>query len=322
MTNKNLLQEAIAEAKTIRQAAITNAKEALEESLTPHLKEMLAKKLQEMDEADNEEVVDENINNTEDEHELVNNVNEEAEDAEDEMPEDEEAPADDEMPVDEPAEEEELDFENMTRDDFKNLLTDLMGEIEAEKSEEMPGEEMPDDNAIDIDEPSTDDDEINIDELLAELAGEEEAKDLNEAKKKAAKDKEAKEKELAAKKKENKDLKEALDTVNVLRTQLQEVNLLNAKLLYVNKVFKSNNLTESQKVNVVAAFDKAETVKEVKLVFETVSKNVVAKKPATIKEHTSFASKPTGTTAAAPKEIINEVSEQVLRMQKLAGIIK
>ena len=131
-----------------------------------------------------------------------------------------------------------------------------------------------------------------------------------------------KEKKAATKKEEDKDLKEALDTVNILRTQLQEVNLLNAKLLYVNKVFKSTNLTESQKVNVVAAFDKAETVKEVKLVFETVSKNVVTKKPSTIKEHTSFASKPTGTTAAAPKEIINEVSEQVLRMQKLAGIIK
>ena len=326
MTNKNLLQEAIAEAKTIRQAAITNAKEALEESLTPHLKEMLAKKLQEMDEADNNEVVDENINNTVDEHELVNNVNEEAEEAEDDMPIDDEAP-EDEMPEDDmPAEEKKLDFENMDRDDFKDLLVDLMGEIEAEKSEEMPGEEMPgeempDDNAIDIDEPSTNE-EINIDELLAELAGEEVKEDLYEAKKKAAKEKEAKEKELAAKKKENKDLKEALDTVHILRTQLQEVNLLNAKLLYVNKVFKSNNLTESQKVNVVAAFDKAETVKEVKLVFETVSKNVVGKKLSTIKEHTSFASKPTGTTASAPKEIINEVSEQVLRMQKLAGIIK
>lgn len=313
MTNKNLLQEAIAEAKTIRQAAITNAKEALEESLTPHLKEMLAKKLQEMDEADNEEVVDENINSTEDEHELINSVNEEAEE---EMPSEE--PVEDETPSEEPTEE-ELDFENMTRDDFKNLLTDLMGEIEAEKSEEVPGEEMADDNAIDLDEPS-DDDEINIDELLAELAGEEEVKeDLFEAKKKAAKEKE---KKAATKKEEDKDLKEALDTVNILRTQLQEVNLLNAKLLYVNKVFKSTNLTESQKVNVVAAFDKAETVKEVKLVFETVSKNVVTKKPSTIKEHTSFASKPTGTTAAAPKEIINEVSEQVLRMQKLAGIIK
>jgi hypothetical protein len=49
-TNKDLLKQAIAEAKTIREAAIANAKEALEESLTPHLKEMLAQKLQEMEE--------------------------------------------------------------------------------------------------------------------------------------------------------------------------------------------------------------------------------------------------------------------------------
>ena len=59
-TNKDLLKQAIAEAKTIREAAITNAKEALEESLTPHLKEMLAQKLQEMEEEDNmEEIVNE-----------------------------------------------------------------------------------------------------------------------------------------------------------------------------------------------------------------------------------------------------------------------
>jgi hypothetical protein len=121
---------------------------------------------------------------------------------------------------------------------------------------------------------------------------------------------------------ESEELEEALATVEELRTQLQEVNLLNAKLLYVNKVFKANNLTESQKVNVVAAFDKAETVKEVKLVFETVSKNVVTK-PVAIKEHKSFASSAVGTAATAgKKEIISEVSEQVARWQKLAGIIK
>jgi hypothetical protein len=121
---------------------------------------------------------------------------------------------------------------------------------------------------------------------------------------------------------ESEELNEALATVRQLRTQLQEVNLLNAKLLYVNKVFKANNLTESQKVNVVAAFDRAETVKEVKLVFETVSKNVVTK-PAALKEHRSFASKATGNAnTTAPKEILSEVSEQVSRWQKLAGIIK
>jgi hypothetical protein len=118
------------------------------------------------------------------------------------------------------------------------------------------------------------------------------------------------------------ELAEALETVAELKTQLQEVNLLNAKLLYVNKVFKSSNLSEGQKVNVIAAFDKAETVKEAKLVFETVSKNVVAK-PVAIKEHKSFASSAAGTAATAgKKEIISEVSEQVARWQKLAGIIK
>jgi hypothetical protein len=117
------------------------------------------------------------------------------------------------------------------------------------------------------------------------------------------------------------DLNEALETIETLQKELNEVNILNAKLLYVNKIFKAQNLSESQKVNIIAAFDKAETVKEVKLVFETVSDNVGTKKEKTIKEHKGSASKATGTTASKP-EVITEVSDAVLRMQKLAGIIK
>ena len=91
--------------------------------------------------------------------------------------------------------------------------------------------------------------------------------------------------------------------------------------MYVNKVFKANNLSESQKVNIIAAFDKAETVKEVKLVFETVSDSVVSKKATKVNESKlGMASKPTGTTATKP-EVISEVSDAVKRMQKLAGII-
>ena len=41
-------------------------------------------------------------------------------------------------------------------------------------------------------------------------------------------------------------MKEAIDTIQALRNELNEVNLLNAKLLYVNKIFKSKNLTESK----------------------------------------------------------------------------
>ena len=404
MTNKDLFKQAIAEAKTIREAAITNAKEALEESLTPHLKEMLAQKLQEMEDAeDMEEIVNEEdvINNPQGET-AHGNVAEAEEEEEAEEVEGEEAEEEGEEA------EEEVEIEDMTIDDLKDLIKDIIAQ-ETGSEEELSQEEMPVDDMVGAEE-----EEIDINELLAELAQEdtleegfeqwldsvsakldkfgknnpaiqaiekavsaaqdkakkagltgtgmtkghrvfEETEELEEGFEQwldsvsAKLDKfgknnpaiQAIEKAVSAAQdkakkagltgtgmtkghrvfEETPELEEALATVAELRTQLQEVNLLNAKLLYVNKVFKANNLSEGQKVNVIAAFDKAETVREVKLVFETVSKNVVTKKPATIKEHT-FASKPTGTTAAPQKEVINEVSEQVLRMQKLAGIIK
>ena len=51
-TNRDLLKEAIADAKSVKETAITNAKLALEEAFTPHLKSMLAAKLNEMDKED------------------------------------------------------------------------------------------------------------------------------------------------------------------------------------------------------------------------------------------------------------------------------
>lgn len=62
MAKKSLLQEAIAEAKQVRAAAIKNATKELEENLTPSIKEMLAKQLEEdLDESDDENI-DENSN--------------------------------------------------------------------------------------------------------------------------------------------------------------------------------------------------------------------------------------------------------------------
>jgi len=48
-------------------------------------------------------------------------------------------------------------------------------------------------------------------------------------------------------KKMKNDLEEAINVIKTLRGQLNEVNLLNAKLIYVNKIFKANQLTENQK---------------------------------------------------------------------------
>jgi cAMP phosphodiesterase len=115
-------------------------------------------------------------------------------------------------------------------------------------------------------------------------------------------------------------MKEALRTIQTLRNELNEVNLLNAKLLYVNKIFKAKNLTESQKLQVIASFDKATNVKEAKVVFESLN-NTLTTAPAkkAIKESLGFASKAMG---VAPKKTIVESNDVIARMQKLANIIK
>ena len=50
-----IYEEAIADAKAVKETAIANAKAALEEAFTPHLKSMLAAKLEEMDKEDVDE---------------------------------------------------------------------------------------------------------------------------------------------------------------------------------------------------------------------------------------------------------------------------
>ena len=348
MANKDLFKQAIAEAKSVREAAIANAKEALEESLTPHLKDMLAAKLQEMEDKDVDEVA---VTESEEEVEEGNYskdkkddameedftaVEEAEDDAEMEADDEgEEAPeeAEDELESeDEPAEDEDL--KDLSVEDFKDLIRDIisqeMGAGEAEMEPEMGADDM--DAGADLEEPGEGDpmaggegdEEIDLDELIRELEAVSEVEGDQDGDDEALSPEELANKHADSPMKEDNDdsdLNESLRTIETLRKELNEVNLLNSKLLYVNKIFKANNLAESQKVNIIAAFDKAETVKEVKLVFETVSDNVVTKKETTLKEHRGMASKATGTTASKP-EVINEVSDAVRRMQKLAGIIK
>lgn len=334
MANKDLLKQAIAEAKSVREAAIANAKEALEETLTPHLKDMLAAKLQEMeDENIEEEVIDETTSGfeavAEAEEEEVEDESEESEDEaeaghEAEESEEEEAAEDEEVEGDE-------DLGDLSVDQFKDMIRDIIAQElgAAEGGEEEMGMDM---DAGDVEgmgdeapmeEPVEDEEEIDLDELLRELedSSEEEVNsdEAWEAEQRHQMDQRNEEVESV-----KTELKEALSTIETLRKDLQEVNILNSKLLYVNKIFKANNLTESQKVSVIAAFDRAESVKEVKLVYNTVSESIVSTKNK-VNENVSkvrgMASKATGTTASKP-EVISEVSDAVRRMQKLAGIIK
>jgi len=119
--------------------------------------------------------------------------------------------------------------------------------------------------------------------------------------------------------KTSKDLEEAIQTINILRDELNEVNLLNAKLLYSNKIFKAKSLSESQKVNVLKAFDRATSIKETKTIYAALTESLSTKPKSTIKESVGFASKAAG---VAPKQPIVEGDSAIRRMQQLAGIIK
>jgi hypothetical protein len=114
-----------------------------------------------------------------------------------------------------------------------------------------------------------------------------------------------------------KELKEAYSVINTLKNELNEVNVLNAKLLYTNKIFKDRSLNETQKVKILTAFDKANSVKEAKLVYETLLENLKTTK-SSVNESLGFASKAMGTS---PKTPIVESNMMVDRFKKLAGII-
>jgi hypothetical protein len=353
MANKDLFKQAIAEAKSVREAAIANAKQSLEESLTPHLKDMLAAKLQELEGSEEEVKAEEGLV-AESDLGFSEAAEDDSEESEDDAAAAEEAPEGEAAPEEEGEADEDKEVSDLSVEDFKNLIRDIIAQemgAGAPEGEAIPGEEMPGAEG-DLEAPAADDvadsEEIDLEELLKELEGmgatapaegapapEEEAGLTKEAQ---IAELEAKLAELKGEKEEEDlpaapgeyggikggmvgEMNEALATIESLKKDLTEVNLLNAKLLYLNKVLKANNLTETQQVNVIAAFDKAETVKEVKLVFETISESLVTKKETnTIKESRGFASKATGTTASKP-EVISEVSDAVRRMQKLAGII-
>jgi hypothetical protein len=323
MTNRDLLKEAIADAKAIKETAIANAKAALEESFTPHLMSRLAAKINEMDsyyeEDDTLEEVNDELEEMKDE-EKVEEAKEEMEEMEEidldellaeldeetvtEAKEEEEEETEEEETEEEETEEgeEEIDLENMSEEDLKNFIEGVIEDMIADGEIEAGHEGMEDEAGAE-DEGEELDEDFNIDEILAELKGEEE---MEEGMKKE---------ETEAMKSE---LKEAYAAIKTLRTELNEINVLNAKLLYTNKIFKAKNLTESEKVKVLTAFDKATSKKEAQLVYETLVEGLKSKSKSPIKENLGRASKPAG---MAIKKPILESNDMVTRFQKLAGII-
>ena len=383
---KDILKEAIADAKAVREVALANAKAALEEAFTPRLQSMLSAKLSE--ELNEEEEIEENKEEIDETYyeEDKEEVSEEVTDLDEEIDleeilnelELEEGEDSKEETVDEAKEEdldEAKDKDEDTMDEAKDKDLDEAKDDEEEKLDEArPGYKADDvqymsDKAEDIHE----DKEFNLDALLEEINNldenedevNEEVEETNEATENTNEwvfsggDKDWEEfcrnnpdvphcnegdagmaelfnriKETLLREKEEinaeavqKELEETKAALETVQTELNEVNLLNSKLLYVNRIFKANNLDEAQKLRVVETLDNASNVKEAKLIYETIkdtftvaksTKKTAPKK--SIKEGLGMASKAAGTSTAPKKPVLNESNDMVARMQKLANI--
>jgi len=335
MAKSDLLKEAIADAKAVKETALANAKLALEEAFAPRIQSMLSHKLAE--ELDDEEVSEEEEEMTaevpamEEEDEMSADAEMGAEEdmteEEDEMySEEDQMGAEEEMDMaadsDEEGEEYELtgDEEEDTEEDDLDLeavireLEDAMASDEEEMAFEE--DEMEDEMTSEEDEmedemtSEEDEEELDINEIIRTLKemegnGEEEMTEEEEDATEGYKE----------------ELEEAYKTIQSMRKTINEVNLLNAKLLYTNKLFRTFDLNESQKVKVIENFDRASNLREVKLVFATLGENlnVARKKKTVVKE--SLASKPMKSTAA-PRKILSEGDAVAERFKKLAGLIK
>jgi len=404
--NRNFLKEAIADAKTVKESAIANAKIALEEAFTPRIQSMLSAKLEEMDKEEIDEEMDDKVEEAKkDDSEKIDEEKEymtkkekregddrksddkaearaekmrkikeeddsdlneilaeldkelseemDSEDDKKDIKEDEKTDAeeegylDGEKDADEDMddEDEDIDLEDMSEEDLKKFIEDVIedmvgaGELEA-------GESFEDDVDVDVDEDGeleVEDDmdtavDVELDEAKEEIdekqgydarlddaEGAKHGKKKQDMKQRRA-DSENMEKadgkrKFAGDSKMKEELREAYAAVKTLKSELNEINLLNAKLLYTNKIFKSKNLTEAQKVRVLESFDKATTVKEAKLVFETVNSGLKSKKTY-VNENLGRASKSAGMAVRkTAKQPIVESDEMVKRFQKLAGIL-
>ena len=432
MTNRNLLKEAIADAKAVKETAIANAKAALEEAFTPHLKSMLSKKLEEMDREDDD--VEEAMKSKEKEdmmeefevNEFEENIEEEfdlneilAELEGDEDMTEEVEPSEDEM--EDEMEDAEVDLEDMSEADLKSFIEDVIADMvasgELEAGEDFEGEMGEEEIEMEDEEEEITESEISeamdpqtlemiaaalgplvvggsafaIDKAMSALkagkAGKigkalasqlekagrsagaslrRDGKAINESDISEAIDPQtiemiaaalgplvvggsafALDKVMASLKagkagkagqalagqlekagrsagaslrRDGKAINE-MEEINKLKKELQEVNLLNAKLLYTNKIFKSKNLSEDQKIKVLKSFDKAESVKEAKVIFETLNEGITTPSKTPMMGIKGSASRPSGVIKES-KQPVMEVDPQVARWQKIAGIIK
>ena len=165
MTNQELFKQAIADAKSVRDAAVANAKAALEETFTPKIMSMLSAKLNELEEDMEEDKKVEEEGYSEKEEGIENTVGYEG-------------------GAQKPAIEEEGD--NMEEADLEEILAQLEAEEKAgekveetkDEVEEGKKEDMEEAKKEEVEEAKKDDDKKKVEESLEEAEGDDEVTEL------------------------------------------------------------------------------------------------------------------------------------------------
>ena len=353
----DILKEAIADAKAVRETALENAKMALEEAFTPQLKSMLSAKLKEEDleedefyegEHEDEDEAEEGMHDDEDEAEEGRHEEDMEDDDEDEVDESniieidgvkyapivaEEDDEDDEEAEEGMHEEDNLDLEAVIKeleselsegeDDDDDDKEEGRGmKEEEESSDDTVEEEYEIDEAALTEEDDEDDDKDEVDEQstssgIGKGTGVKVATASDEEDPQGAKIVKAKMESVQA------ELGEYKEAVEYLKNKLHEVNLLNAKLLFTNKLFKEFTLDNSQKLKVVETFDRTQSTREIKLVYSTLAEQFSDNgsiKRKSIKESASSAVGSTKPSKESSK-VITEEEAVANRFKKLAGLI-
>ena len=332
----DILKEAIADAKAVRETALENAKMALEEAFTPQIKSMLSAKLKEEEDDEKEEGEHEEGMHDEGEHEEGAH-DDEAEEGRHEEGEDDDAEEgrlsagahdDDEAEEGRHDEGEHEEGEDDVDEDLD--LEAVIKELEAELSEGEDDEV--EEKEDDVEEKEDDlEEEYEIDEAALEEDEELEEVDKSSGIGKGDNKEDDTDKSSGIGGGDNKlsevqaELKEYKEAVSFLKDKLHEVNILNAKLLFTNKLFKQYSLDSNQKLKVVETFDRAQTTREIKLVYSTLAEqfndngSIVTKK--SISESASSAVASTKPSKESRKVISEEVQDAD-RFRKLAGLIK
>lgn len=338
--SKDLLREAIADAKAVKETAYANAKLALEEALAPHIQSMISAKLSEELEEDvtTDSVNEENTEYGTDDMTKVKDITEES-DKEDEKKMDEAKDEDDSVDEakgeDDEDEMTDLDLEAIIRELEEELASSDIGQgdnrepsdVSSSADTEDPGKSKV--FMAQVKESEHEDEEpaktegaskmIDLEELiraLREVDNDDSDDDMDET---YASDEDEDKKKMESL---QSDLTEAYEVITFLRNQINEINLLNAKLMYSTKLFKKYDLNESQKVKVIENLDRTKSLREAKLIYTTLAETFNSNKNAKSSLKESFASNaiPSTKPSAQTTEILSGGNDVVNRFKVLAGL--